>query len=738
MNTEDLIHIAGTIESIVYHNEENGYSVFDIENDEGKFITATGILPGICVGERVELYGDWVHHKTYGKQFRVDKFKKVLPKSKNNILKYLSSGAIRGIGPKIAEKIVNMYGEDTFDVLFNHPEWLAQIKGITEIRAREIGVDFAEKEGVRNILVYCGDTFSPTAAMKIYNAYGRDALEKIRSNPYVLCYDFEELSFKTIDEFALSIGVSLDHNERIKCGIVYVLKFFAARDGHTFLTYDKLVKESSKLLLTSKENVEKQITPLVEEKRIVTVFTSAFKHIYLKNLYDAEQYIAKKLFTIKNSAQIVDSANISKFIEDVEYVNNIKYAYMQKVAIANAMQNGVMVLTGGPGTGKTTVIKGLLVLFHSMGLKCALCAPTGRAAKKMSEATSHKASTIHRLLEVSSGADELGRHHFMRDSSDPLDEDVIIVDETSMIDVLLMESLLKAIKPGSKLILIGDINQLPSVGTGNVLKDVIESKAFSVVELNEIYRQSKDSGIVLNAHLIKNGQIPDIKEKYEDFYFIKKDDESKIPAFIVDLVSKRLKNKYKLNVLTDIQVISPTKNEQNGTSNLSYLLQEALNPKSADKKEHKLTSGKVFRVGDKVMQIKNNYDLEWDADGKKQCGIFNGDIGIIKDIDEENNQLIIDFDERIVKYDFSILDELEIAYAVTVHKSQGSEYPFVILPVVKCASILMTRNLIYTAITRAEKMVILIGSNEIFEYMINNDKQKERNSGLRHFLENYS
>lgn len=732
----NVIRVRGTVENVVYHSEETGYGVCDIEDEQGELVTAVGTMPYVSVGEQVELYGSWMHHKVYGRQFRVERFEKVLPTEKNDILRYLASGAIKGVGPKIAKKIVDRYGEEAFDVISNHPTWLADINGISMRKAMEISEDFKEKSGVRDIIMFCNEGFSPNTAMKIYRQWGKESLGVLRHNPYCLCTDIEGIGFKRADELARSLGIAKDDENRIKSAIEYVLGVFASRDGHTYVGIEKLQEAVSKLLEIEPSLIPRQMEALISENKLKVVKFKNETHVYLTESYLNEQYIARKLIVLDKGASAIDKINISSLISRIEREDNITYAEMQRKAIKKALENGVTVLTGGPGTGKTTIIKALLHIFSSLHMKCALCAPTGRAAKRMSDATSSEAKTIHRLLELEKLSELSNRPEFARNEKNHLDEDVIIADESSMIDVPLMAALLKAIKPGARLILIGDIYQLPSVGEGNVLNDIIASKKFSVVTLNEIFRQAENSGIVVNAHKINRGELPDFKEKYEDYFFVSMLDETEIPSYISNLCKNRLPNKYGNGIIDGIQLISPTKKGECGTQNLNVILQKSLNPPSSGKKEYVTRIGKIYREGDKVMQIRNNYGIEWERNGETGNGVFNGDIGTIESIDNEEKSIVINYEGRLATYDFTLFEEIEHAYCITVHKSQGSEYPIVIIPVTKCANMLLTRNLIYTAITRAEKMVLLIGDKDILEIMVSNNISISRNTGLKNFLAN--
>lgn len=730
------IFISGTVEKIIFQSTSTWYSVCDVSLDSGEVITVVGTLPYISVGEGIEASGNWITSKDYGKQFKIETFKKTLPQAKNSILRYLSSGAIKGIGAKIAKKIVDEYGEDSFDVIENHPDWLANINGISRKKAYEISFDFKEKSDVREIMTYSSGFISAENAIKIYKKWGKNALQMLKENPYALCSDNIGISFKAVDEIALAAGTSFDSKYRIEAGIKYVLGVYATRDGHTYIKTELLLDSVSKFIGVDKKLVQE----VVEGEKIggvVKLICENESCVALGELYYAEINISKKLKHINKHAVELNNANLEYVVADLEAKDGVKYASLQKKAIFEALKNGVMVLTGGPGTGKTTVIKALLQIFNHLDMSCALCAPTGRASKRMSEATGKEAKTIHRLLEVATGAEHSGEPRFTRNNSNPLDEDVIIVDESSMIDVRLMSSLLSAIKTGTRLILIGDIDQLPSVGEGNVLNDIISSERFAVVCLNEIFRQAENSGIVTNAHKINKGESPNLKEKYDDFFFIQLEDE-RIPDYIADLCKNRLPKKYGEDICEQIQVITPTKKGVAGTVNLNFVLQKELNPSSPQKAELAKGQSKVYRLGDRVMQTKNNYDIEWinEVNGIEisGMGIFNGDIGTVKEIND--NILTVDYGGKMVEYQYDELDEIEHSYAITVHKSQGSEYPIVIIPVFRsCPYILLTRNLVYTALTRAEKMAILIGDASTFLSMIENNVKVTRNTMLKRLLD---
>ena len=734
MLTGQSIRICGRVENIVYKSDDESYCVCDIEDENKELFTAAGNIPYVSVGENVELYGKWTNHSVYGAQFSVERTLRRLPSTKNDILRYLSSGAVKGIGPKIAQKIVEQYGDDTFDVISNHPDWLSQIKGISISKAREISQDFSEKAGIRDIIMYCNDKFPPSTATKIYKIWGVNGVGMLQKNPYIVCEKIEGVAFKMADDIAKEHGISPDNENRIKCAIIHVLKVFAARDGHTYALKEVLLDAVSKFIEVEIEKIEPRLNDLAMENKIKIVPYKAEMHIYLKENYQCEEYISKKLLQLRNSAYAVDYLNALSFIELIEKQNGIEYAKMQKKAIESVLMNGVTVITGGPGTGKTTIVKALIQIFGQIGFKCALCAPTGRASQRLAEATSCEANTVHRLLGAGPDMEHFGDTIFDRNETHLLEQDVIIVDESSMMDVHITDALLRAIKPGARLVFLGDVNQLPSVGEGDVLNDIICSESFPVVRLNEIFRQAEQSGIVMNAHEINNGKIPDLSRKYDDFFFIEIKDEAQIPEYISRLSCVRLPKTYGIDPARDIQIITPTKKGVNGTRSLNVTLQNAINPKSPNKSERLVGYTRLFRVGDKIMQNKNDYSFEWIRQGMSGVGVFNGDVGIIGQIENENNYFVVDFDGRIIKMPDTSFDDVELAYAITVHKSQGSEYPFVIIPMTRSAPMLLTRNLLYTAITRAQRMVILVGDKAVFAQMVENDRQIIRNTGLLKFL----
>lgn len=733
---DGLLRLTGSIESVIFFSEETGYAICDMGTDDGDvMVTVVGEMPGVAVGDCVTLWGKWIHNPKYGRQFRVEQFDKQLPADVNAIRRYLASGAVKGIGPKTAERVVEMFGEDTFEVMENHSEWLAQIKGISRKRAEEIGEEFRAQTGLRSAMMFFRDFFGATLSMRIYNRYKGKAVEIARKNPYRLCEEIDGIGFEKADAMAVRLGLDPTGNERLMSGLRYLLRYNQGQSGHVCLPRTKLIPAGASMLGCAEDKVSAALDGLLAAGKAKMVYYDGDAFIYETQAYEEERYIAAKLLFLDQMCPKADMEDISSFIRKEEAQNGVQYAAGQRKAIAGALKSGVFLLTGGPGTGKTTVVRALIDIFAGMGFDVALAAPTGRAAKRLSESTSRETRTIHRLLEMSRG--ENGNLSFMRDENNLLDEHVIIVDEASMVDSALMCALLKAIKPGARLIIIGDADQLPSVGAGNVLRDILESGRFDSVRLTEIFRQSMSSLIVTNAHAINDGQMPRLDVKDNNFFFLPRETDREIALTVADLYRNRLPRSYGADTVHQIQVISPSRKGEPGTENLNVLLQQALNPRHPDRREYRFRQT-VFREGDRVMQIKNNYDMEWtkNTDGTAGMGVFNGDIGVITAINLPGECMEIDFDDRHVIYDMKMLDELEHAYAITVHKSQGSEYPIVIIPVYAAPAMLLCRNLLYTAVTRARRMVILVGRREIVKTMVDNNRQSMRYTGLCRMLQN--
>lgn len=734
-NTSDKDTVSGAVEHVTYRNEENGYTVCqisrEVENGETEIVTLVGIMPTVNVGETLKVVGKWSFHRTFGRQFSVEYFEKQLPTSEAAILQYLSSRAVKGIGPKMAVKVVAAFGENTFEIIEKDPARLATIPGISLAKAKSISESFKEQFGVRAVMMFCRDYFGPSTAVKIYKRWGGAAVDMMKNDPYILCDEISGIGFEKADKVAKSLGIDETSPQRIRSGILYVLNYNARHNGHTLVPKDRLVELSCALLDVDASDCRDAIDVLCDKGKAVCERIGGRDCVYLKAYHDAEYYIKDKLDMLEAVCEPEEQKRAEELISATEARLGIAYDAMQRKAILHSLIGGVLVLTGGPGTGKTTVIKGIMDLFTSLKKSFVLAAPTGRAAKRMTEATGHEARTIHRMLEMVY-KDE-GEPSFMRDVNNPLDEDLIIIDEASMIDTLLMSSLLKAIRPGSRLILIGDSDQLPSVGAGNVLCEILRSERYRTVVLKKIFRQAGESLIVTNAHAINSGEDPELFCKNNDFFFIPREDDKAIADTVAQLYVHRLPKKYGSDLYGQIQVITPSHKGAAGTEALNVLLQKALNPPSPRKRERRFRET-VFREGDRVMQIKNDYDITWERSGETGCGIFNGDIGTIISVLGDDECMLIDFDGRLTRYDFTMLDELEHAYAITVHKSQGSEYPYVIIPIYNCGDRLLTRNLLYTAVTRAQSMVVLVGQAPLVHQMVQNNRQTKRYTGLRYIL----
>lgn len=727
--------VTGTVESVVYRNEQNGYTILEVSTGKRELVTVVGTMPFVSEGESITVRGSYVVHSEYGRQLKADSFEKRIPEQPDAILKYLSSGVIKGIGPKTAEKIVEKYGADTFEVMSNHPDWLADFKGISPRRALEIGDEIRRQMGFYRLFDFCRDVVPMHVALRIYQTYGERAVEQLRTNPYALCGKIRGFSFTAADQIAMGAGGAPDARERVLGATVRVLERACETGGHACLPVKQVVAEVATLLDLDPKEVAEHEKDFVLEKQIGYLHRKADSLLYINRFYEAERSIAGRLLRL-------DRACVRYRVEDMEPLVNramlesgLEYAAMQRKAIFEAASSGVLIITGGPGTGKTTIIKALIRIYESMGCEVALAAPTGRAAKRMAESTACEARTIHRLLEVEfrDEADDGEGATFARNEHNLLDADIIIIDEASMIDMFLMQALLAAIRPGARLVLLGDCDQLPSVGAGNVLHDLIDSGCFNTVRLTEIFRQGSESLIVTNAHRINRGEMPVTDARDKDFFFMKREGGALIST-LAEVTARRLPATYGVSAFDKIQVITPTRKGAAGTEALNLLLQAALNPPAKDKAEKKFRDV-VFREGDKVMQIRNNYDLTWDESGKERFGIYNGDIGVIGKIYDRQSYMMVNFDGREVKYGFDLLEDLELAYAITVHKSQGSEYPFVVMPVTDFPPMLMTRNLLYTAVTRAKTMAVLIGREDALSRMVENDRETVRYTGLCDMLQ---
>lgn len=735
MQMTDIV-LDGVIEDIIFTNEENGYTVCTI-NCMGEPVTCVGIMPFVNEGETIRVQGYWQVHATFGRQFKVEYFEKKLPTTSGTILKYLSSGAIKGVGPVIAERIVSKFGEDSLDVIENNPEWLTDIKGISPKKAHEISEAYRMQFGMRTVMLYCNRFFGPSLSVRIFKKYGSAAIDLIEHNPYILCEDIVGIGFEKADKVAMDLGFQYNCAERIEAGVLHILNEAAFNGGHCYLPEEVLLDKTARKLQVAKEEVLPALRGLCDRDKLVITEIQGKRVIFLKEYFEAEQYVAAKLVSLAEAEFPFTLEGVGEQICLLEEKYGLEYAPEQKRAITLAVTKGVSIVTGGPGTGKTTVIKAIIDIFKSLKYSFMLAAPTGRAAKRMSEASGCEAKTIHRLLEMT--YTDTNTPRFARDEYNPLPYKAIIIDEVSMVDTLLMASLLKAVRNGSYLIFIGDVDQLPPVGAGNCLADIIHSGRFEVSRLTKIFRQAQESLIIVNAHSINSGVMPRLDVKDSDFFFIRRDKAADIKELIIDLVAKRLPKKYGVNPLDDIQVITPTRKGELGAAELNRILQNALNPQNGRKKEKKVDNV-IFRENDKVMQMRNNYDLEWFISARDEQGetagrgIFNGDIGRIISIDTQSETMVIDFDRRITEYDFALLDELEHAYAITVHKSQGSEYKMVLMPAFDSPLPLMTRNLLYTAVTRAKELVCLIGKPECIETMVKNDHRPERYTALGEFL----
>ena len=726
--------INGTVQSVVYHNDTNDYTVFEISDNDQNLITAVGIIPMVSEGEVVILKGKWVYHKEFGKQFAFDAFEKMLPDGVDGILQYLSSRTVKGIGPVTALKIVNRYGVDSFDVIENHPEWLADIPGITMKKAAAISRSFKEQTGIRGVMMFCKDFMATGEITRVYKKLGAGAVGIIQENPYILCSEDYGISFEKADAIARSLGRAPDDYNRILSGITYVLNYNGAVNGHTCLPLEKLIGASCEILGISAETISKTLDTLISDGELSLFRMNSESYVMTNDIAECEDSIARHIDRLMREAGNFRASDISALIEKAELAQSITFAKMQRQALISALEYGAMVLTGGPGTGKTTVIKAMISIFGSLGIRTVLAAPTGRAAKRMSEATSEEAKTVHRMLEMERNTE--GVVKFCRNERNPLTEGVVIVDEASMLDVALMSALVRAIKRGGRLILIGDSDQLPSVGAGNVLADIIASERVRTGKLTDIFRQSGESLIITNAHKINEGENPILNVTNNDFFFVRRENEREIADTVASLITERLPRTYGASIRDRIQVITPSRKGYGGVETLNTTLQAKINPQGKFKREHS-AHGVVFREGDKVMQVVNNYDIEWEKNGAVGVGLFNGDIGTIISINTNENLMTICFDDRVAEYSFDMLDELELAYAITVHKSQGSEYPVVIIPMYHCAPMLMTRNLLYTAVTRARTMVILVGCSDVPSKMVSNNREVLRYTALMHKIREY-
>lgn len=728
--------LAGYVEHIIYRNADNGYTVLNLVSGEEE-MTCVGIFSAIAEGENIEATGEYTEHPTYGKQFKVTSFEEKAPEDEEAIERYLGSGAIKGIGLALAARIVRRFKEDTFRIIEEEPERLAEIKGISERKAREIAAQVNEKRDLRQAMIFLQQYgITMNLAVKVYQAYGQEIYGIIKENPYRLADDIEGVGFRTADEIAARVGIRLDSDFRIRSGILYVL-LQASGEGHTYLPADELTRRTEKLLEVDAPQIEKQYMDLAIERKIMQKQgEDGQMQIYAASFYYMEANTATMLKQL-NVRYDVPDIEIEQRIRSIEKQTGMELDEHQVTAVKEAVRNGLLIITGGPGTGKTTTINTIIKYFELEGMDIFLAAPTGRAAKRMSETTGFEARTVHRMLELNGGVE--GSAGFERNENHPLETDVIIVDEMSMVDITLMYALLKAIAIGTRLILVGDVNQLPSVGPGSVLRDMIESHACNVVMLTKIFRQASTSDIIVNAHKINQGEEVLLDNKSMDFFFLKRYEADIIINVVLQLIKQKLP-KFVDATPYDIQVLTPMRKGLLGVERLNGILQQYLNPPMKQKleKEH---GEMLFREGDKVMQTRNNYQLAWEIRTKfgltveKGTGVFNGDMGIVREINDFAEQMTVEFDEgRMVEYPYKLLDELELAYAITIHKSQGSEYPAVVIPLLSGPSMLMNRNLLYTAVTRARKCVTLVGNDTTFAQMIQNTSQQKRYSGLKERL----
>lgn len=725
----DLVTISGTVEYITFQNIENGYTVLEFSSD-GELFTATGNVCDLYCGERVTLTGSWSVHPTFGKQFRIEFCEREMPQTAADMLSYLSSGIIKGVKEKTAQKIVERFGEDTFFIIENHPERLSEIKGISRERAKEISSEFCRRAAEREALISLERYGMTTAeSLRVFKAFGQRAVETVEKNPYLLCNEGIGITFDKACAIASLLPVCPPDEYRISAGILYVVRH-NLYNGHTCLPREKLVTPCSDLLDIPPYMVEPQFDNLIQQKQLISENINAKEFLFLPDIYNAEKRAASTILFMKQFAPKCFE-DIDEQINRTELISGVCYNDQQRLAIKIAVEKGILILTGGPGTGKTTTLRGILKIFENQGLEVALAAPTGRAAKRMSELTGREAQTIHRLLEVE--WDRNDRPVFQRNKRNPLSAGAVIIDELSMVDIVLFSSLLDALPIGCRLIMVGDSDQLPPVGAGNVLHDMINSKALPVVELKEVFRQAMESLIVTNAHKIVKGELPEIARKDKDFFFMERNLPSSAANTICELCSERLPKAYGFSPVDDIQVLCPSKKGDAGTVNINKLLQSALNPPAKHKKEHAFGQ-RIFREGDKLMQVKNNYNIPWKSSEKEGLGVFNGDIGILEKIDDAAHTLYIKYDDRIAEYPFEGSTELEHAYAVTVHKSQGNEFEAVVMPVSGVVDQLAYRNLLYTAVTRAKKLMILVGSRNMIERMVANNSKSKRYSALKNFI----
>lgn len=729
MQRGEQLSLEGIVETVTFHNAENGFTVLQV-NVGGESVTAVGTFFEIGAGEEVILHGKWGNHTLFGRQFQTESYETRLPDNAASLLRYLSAGMIKGVGPKTARRIIDRFGENAFEVLENDWERLTVIKGISREKAAAISNEFKKQFSIRTVMSEL-DRYGIGAAecIRIFKRFGGNSVETIKRNPYILCSELSGFDFARVDDIAAKLPQTPDKAYRLEAGILYVLRH-NLHNGHTNVPQEKIFAPCRSLMNESDEAIREELERMIAVREVIREEMDGKDFLFLPSIYACETNAAKRLRELLKFPPLA-MHTAGELLAQIESESGVHYEEKQLEAIRVSAEKGVMILTGGPGTGKTTTVRGMIAFFEKNGLRVLLAAPTGRAAKRMSEVTGKNAVTLHRLLEVVWNSED--EPAFTRDRQHPLEADAVIVDELSMVDITVFSALLDAIPFGCRLILVGDTDQLPPVGAGNVLLDMVRSEMIPVVRLTEIFRQAQKSLIVTNAHRIVAGKMPEIGRRDSDFFFIEKNTSLAAASLISDLVSARLPRAYGFDPVADIQVLCPSRKGDCGTVNLNIRLQQALNPPS-DEKAQVRSFGRILRQGDKIMQIKNNYDIPWEKDGTSGSGIFNGDMGVILSISRAENQMTIDFDGRITSYPLDSMSELELAYAVTVHKSQGSEYPAVIVPVIDAPPQLMYRNLLYTAVTRAKRLLILTGKSERLCEMVENNRKNRRYSALAYFL----
>lgn len=731
MDDREWIELSGAVENIVFRNESNYFTVLELNTSE-ELVTVVGELPEVCAGEELRLRGQWQTHQSFGPQFKAETCERYLPTSATAILHYLSSGAVKGIGPVTAARLVECFGDATLEILENEPERISAVKGVTVQKAHAMSEEFRKQFGIRELLIYLGQySVTPGQALKVWKKWGGTAIDRIRDNPYMLCTEGTGISFERADEIAASMERPFDDTYRIKAGVAYILQH-NLYNGHTCLPRDRVEETAAGMLAVADELVENAVIEMAEEAQVSAQEFGGRTFLYLPKILASEAYIAGRLKTML-AYPPERYPDVERDIVNIERETGMTYESLQRTAISDALSKGMLILTGGPGTGKTTTLNAIIRILESKGQKVFLAAPTGRAAKRMSEVSGKEAQTIHRLLKVEWTNDE--QTVFSKNEKNLLECDALVVDELSMVDTVVFESLLRALPMGCRLIMVGDCDQLPSVGSGNILHDLIASNCVPVVQLREIFRQSMNSLIVTNAHRIVKGEMPDLVTRTSDFFFLSDNDPQSISDTLIDLCRKRLPAKYGYSPLSDIQVLSPSRKGDLGTVELNKKMQAALNPAGGKKREISV-GGTLFREGDKVMQVRNNYDIPWiKKDGRSGEGLFNGDVGILISIDRHSGAATIQFDDRVAVYDKETAEDLELAYAVTVHKSQGNEFDCVVMPIYSGPPRLYYRNLLYTAVTRAKRLLVMVGQSGVITQMIGNTQKTKRFTGLRYLLE---